>query len=163
MRASHALPWSAFFPVLNLLFSLIGTKCQRQIHKNHPSPFNPLSTQPCKPLPPPPVSPTLPPLHPTSSDVIFERWGPQACGFTSAAESTLKTVISGSGLRAARCEAPGAVPTKPPRRRRHLGHNQNPVFKMVDPEPYLKKNKRADIHSFLWLGVSLANLHLPGC
>ena len=40
----------------------------------------------------------------------------------------------------------------------HMSHNQNPVQKMVDPEPRKELRRRPQ----LWLGSSLTNLHLPG-
>ena len=42
-----------------------------------------------------------------------------------------------------------------------VSHNQSPVLKW-STQNHASRIKKADIRSYLWLGLSLTNLHLPG-
>ena len=43
----------------------------------------------------------------------------------------------------------------------HLSHNKNSVFAWSTGN-HASRTKKADVSSYLWLGLSLTNLHLPG-
>ena len=45
--------------------------------------------------------------------------------------------------------------------KKHVSHNQNSVLKWSESQNHASGIKKADSRSYLWLGLSLTNLHLP--
>ena len=83
-------------------------------------------------------------------------------------ESTSRVAVSltPSGLRAGPLEVPlrmhGFSAPRILQKVAHLSYNQNSVLEW-STQNHASRIKKADIRSYLWLGLALTNLHLPGC